>query len=384
MSSRPDGFSSARQLGLIVNPIAGLGGRVGLKGSDGLPTQNLARQRGAVSPAQHRAGEALAALAGLRHQIEIVTYPGEMGADVAGACGFTPRVVGTIRPGATTAKDTSTAAQMLRDLGVALVLFAGGDGTARDMVEAVGATVPALGIPAGVKIQSAVYAINPTSAGHVAARYLRGEIPTVHEAEVLDLDEEAFRQGAVSPRLYGYLRVPVERRLLQPRKSPSLLTESASLDAIATDVIEGMQDDVMYFVGPGTTTRPILGLLGLPKTLIGVDVLLRRRLIDADANEAELLHLLQQHAAKIVVTPIGGQGFLFGRGNQQISPSVIRAVGKENVIVVSALDKILSLEGRPLLVDTDDPDIDRQLSGLIKVTTGYRERLVYPVMAPFR
>jgi len=357
---------------------------VGLKGSDGLPTQTLARHLGAVSPARHRAGEALAALAGLRHQIEIVAYPGEMGADVAKACGFTPHVVGTIRSCATTAHDTYTAAQTLRDLGAAFVMFAGGDGTARNMVEAVGTTVPAIGIPAGVKIQSAVYAVNPTSAGHVAASYLRGEIRTLHEAEVLDLDEEAYRQGVVSPRLYGYLRVPLERRLLQPRKSPSLPAERASLDAIATEVIEGMQDDVMYVVGPGTTTRPILGCLGLPKTLIGVDVLLRRCLIAVDANEAELLHLLQQHAAKIVVTPIGGQGFIFGRGNQQISPSVIRAVGKENVIVVSTLEKILSLEGCPLLVDTDDPDIDRQLSGLIKVTTGYRERLVYPVVAPFR
>jgi predicted polyphosphate/ATP-dependent NAD kinase len=198
---------------------------------------------GAVSPAQHRAGEALAALAGLRHQIEIVTYPGEMGADVAKACGFTPLVVGTIRSCATTAQDTSTAAQTLRDLGAAFVMFAGGDGTARNMVEAVGTTVPAIGIPAGVKIQSAVYAVNPTSAGHVAASYLRGEIRTLHEAEVLDLDEEAYRQGVVSPRLYGYLRVPLERRLLQPRKSPSLPTERASLDAIATEVIEGMQDD---------------------------------------------------------------------------------------------------------------------------------------------
>ena len=381
MSLRPRGTSSSKRLGLIVNPMAGLGGRVGLKGSDGLQIQTLARELGATSPAQHRAAEALTALATGGGQVEIVTYPGEMGADVARDCGFVPLVVGTIRVGATTAQDTCTAARSLRDLDAAIVMFAGGDGTARDMVEAVGATLPVIGVPAGVKMQSAVYAINPMSAGHIAAGYLSGEIQKLHEAEVLDLDEEAYRRGVVSPRLYGYLSVPLQRRLLQPRKSPSPLTEEASLDAIASDVIERMQDDVMYVVGPGTTTRPILGKLGLPKTLIGVDVLLRRRLIAVDANEAELLRLLRQHAAKIVVTPIGGQGFLFGRGNQQISPSVIRAVGKENVIVVSTLDKILSLGGRPLLVDTDDPDVDRQLSGPIRVTTGYRDQLVYPVLA---
>jgi len=384
VSLHPHGGSTTKRLGLIVNPMAGLGGRVGLKGSDGLQIQALAREMGAASPAQHRAAEALTALATRERQVEIVTYPGEMGADVARGCGIVPHVVGSIRADATTAQETCAAARSLRDLHAGIVMFVGGDGTARDMVEAVGITVPVIGVPAGVKMQSAVYAVNPTSAGHIAVGYLSGEIRTLHDAEVIDLDEEAYRRGVVSSRLYGYLRVPLQRRLVQPRKSPSPLSEGASRDAIALGVVESMQDDVMYIIGPGTTTRSILERLGLPKTLIGVDVLLRRRLIAVDANEADLLRLLRQYAAKIVIAPIGGQGFLLGRGNQQLSPLVIRIVGKENLIVVSTLDKILSLAGRPLLVDTDDPDIDRLLSGPMRVTTGYREELVYPVMAPLR
>ncbi len=327
---------------------------------------------------------------------EIVTYPGEMGADAVRACGLEPVVIGAIEPGATTPKDTRDAAREMQRMGVSLLLFAGGDGTARDVYNAVGEGLPALGIPAGVKIHSAVYAANPQSAGDLAASYLRGKTSTLREAEVMDVDEQALRRGIVSTRLYGYLRVPFERKLLQGLKRPSSPGEQAAMAAIAADVVGEMEEGWLYIIGPGTTTRAIASRLGLPKTLIGVDVVACSatgaclptgdgKLLGADANESQLLELVQGCRAKIVVTPIGGQGYIFGRGNQQISPNVIRTVvngerPSEHIIVVSTTAKIHSLGGRPLRVDTGDRAIDEMLNGYVRVVTGYGERIIYKVV----
>lgn len=374
---------SRKVVGLIVNPVAGLGGRVGLKGSDGAEVQRRARELGAVPESANRAADALKKLVPLggdsEIELQIATYPAEMGEDAARGAGFAPTVVGEIEPGATTPEDTQRAAREMLRLGVDLLLFAGGDGTARDVYAAVGDSLPVLGIPAGVKIHSAAYAVSPAGAGELAAMYLRGQAPDLREAEVMDLDEDAYREGIVSPRLYGYLKIPYRAQLVQARKAPSPAGEKVALNSIAYAVIDLMQsqEEALYVVGPGTTTRPIFDHLGLPKTLIGVDVVWRLNLVAADANEARLLKLLETHRqAKIIVTPIGGQGYLFGRGNQQISPAVIRKVGVDNIIVVSTEDKIRSLYRRPLLVDTGDPEVDRMLSGYVKIITGYSDRIV--------
>jgi len=373
--------SGLKKPGLIVNPVAGIGGRVGLKGSDGAEIQWRARALGAVPQALTRAVQAVERLKEVEG-LEIVTYPGEMGEGAVRKCGLEPTVVGSIRPGATTAEDTRRAAQEMQRLGVDLLLFAGGDGTARDIYKAIGLDLPVLGIPAGVKIHSAVYATNPVSAGELAALYLRGRVARLREAEVMDIDEGAFRQGTLSARLYGYLKVPYRSSLVQSQKVPSS-GEAAALAAIAEDFAAKMQEGVLYIVGPGTTTRAITDELGLEKTLLGVDVVKsgqrEARLVAADANEAELLELIEGRKAKIVVTPIGGQGYLFGRGNQQISPKVIEKVGRENIIVVSAKAKLYALGGRPLLVDSGDPAVDRMLSGYLAVVTGYNERAVRKV-----
>lgn len=366
-------------VGLIVNPIAGIGGRVGLKGSDGLEIQRKARALGAVPMSFNRSVQALEVLKSIKARIRVITYPKEMGEDAARACEFSPVIIGSIWSGETTARDTVDAAREMKHRGVDLIIFAGGDGTARDIYTAIGNSLPVIGIPTGVKIHSAVFAINPTRAGDLALQFLQGDLSTLREAEVLDLDEEAYRQGIVAPRLHGYMKIPYQRRLVQARKSPSRVSDHAALNALAMDVIDHMQDDLLYIVGPGTTTRPILENLGLEKTLIGVDVVMNRQLIAADVNEAKLLELLVGHTARIVVTPIGCQGYIFGRGNQQISPATLRQVGKDHIIIIGTLDKILSLEGRPLLVDTGDQEVDRMLSGYIKVTTGYGDRIVYRV-----
>jgi predicted polyphosphate/ATP-dependent NAD kinase len=371
-----------KRVGVIVNPVAGLGGRVGLKGSDGAEIQRRARALGAEPHAGERAAAALARLRRVEG-LEVVTYPGEMGADAARAAGLEPAVIGEIVPGGTTAADTQRAARKMHDMGVDLLLFAGGDGTARDVYEAVGLEQAALGIPAGVKIHSAVYATHPRSAGELAALYLAGRVEGLREAEVMDIDEEAFRDGALRARLYGYLQVPYRSSLVQAQKMPST-GEAASLSAIAEDVVAKMEPDVLYIVGPGTTTRAIARELGVGKTLLGVDVVLDGALIARDANEADLLDLLDRHAereARIVVTPIGGQGYLFGRGNQQISPRVIRRVGKHHVMIVSTPDKLHALGTQPLLVDTGDREVDEMLSGYVTIVTGYNERAVRKVSA---
>jgi predicted polyphosphate/ATP-dependent NAD kinase len=377
-----------RRLGLIVNPVAGIGGRVGLKGSDGAEIQKKALELGAVPQSLNRAIQALERIKPV-DDLEVITYPGEMGEDAARACGFEPTVIGSIKPGETTPEDTRNAAREMRRLNVNLLLFAGGDGTARDIYNAIGERLPVLGIPAGVKIHSAVFGTNPLSAGDLAVLYLQGKAASLREAEVMDIDEEAFRKGIVSAKLYGYLKVPFQRRLLQGLKTPSSPGEQAAMAAIAADVVSKMEDGWLYIIGPGTTTRAITSRLGLDKTLIGVDVVRgeRReergerggRLVATDVNESQLLKLIEGRKAKIVVTPIGGQGYIFGRGNQQISPEVIEKVGKENILVVSTTEKIHSLGGRPLWVDTGDWAVDRMLSGYIRVVTGYNEQIVYRV-----
>ena len=378
----------SRRIGVIVNPIAGLGGRVGLKGSDGAEIQRRARSLGAEPRAQARAVEALLRLQRLPG-LGILTYPGEMGEDAARAAGLEPEVIGSIVPGATGAADTRRAAQEMQARGVDLLLFAGGDGTARDLYEAVGLEQPALGIPVGVKIHSAVYATSPAHAGELAALYLEGRVAGLREAEVMDIDEEAFRQGSLSARLYGYLRVPYRASLVQSQKVPTS-GEDESMAEIAADVAARMEPGGLYILGPGTTTRAIARELGVDKTLLGVDVVRAAgepgspaEMVAADANEAELLGLLDRQGegtvVRVVVTPIGGQGYLFGRGNQQISPRVIERVGKENILVVSAPAKLHALGSAPLLVDTGDEAVDELLSGYVMVVTGYNQRAVRKV-----
>jgi predicted polyphosphate/ATP-dependent NAD kinase len=370
--------SRKRKLGLIVNPIAGLGGRVGLKGSDGAEIQKKALELGAVPQSLNRAVQALERIASLKDDLEVVTYPSEMGEDSAKKCGFDPLVVGSIKKGKTTAEDTKNAAKETLRLGMDLLLFAGGDGTARDICDVIGERLTVLGIPTGVKIHSAVFAISPRSTGDLAVLYLRGGCG-IREAEVLDIDEEALRQGIVSAKLYGYLRIPFQRRLIQGVKTPSSGGEKEVMEAIACEIMDRMKDDCVYVIGPGTTTRAITSKLGLNKTLIGVDAVFKGKLVGTDVNEAQLLELLEKRKAKIIITPIGGQGYIFGRGNQQISPEVIKKVGRDNIRVVATPEKINSLRGRPLLVDTGDRAVDRMLSGYIRVVTGYNEEIMYKI-----
>jgi predicted polyphosphate/ATP-dependent NAD kinase len=391
-----------KKLGLIINPIAGMGGKVGLKGTDGAEMLEKARLLGASPEAGLKTAQALKQLAALAAEIKLFTCPGEMGENIARSCGFTPQVIAmgsdqrsselvhpySSQPDAdcsndhtTGSADTERAVLAMVKEGVDLLLFAGGDGTARNIYNVIGSdsSLPVIGIPAGVKIHSAVYATSPRNAGELARLYLQeGSLP-LRRAEVMDIDEAAFREGRLSARLYGYLMVPCAGELMQHLKIGGISTEASLLEAIAEQVVENMEKDVVYIVGPGSTTAPIMQKIGLNYTLLGVDVVLNGQLLAADANEQQILDLIKGEKAKIIVTVIGGQGYIFGRGNQQISAAVIRQVGKTNITVVATREKILSLEYGRLLVDTGDEEVNKVLCGYTRMVTGYKEELIYPV-----
>ncbi len=374
-----------KRLGLVINPIAGLGGKVGLKGSDGWAVQAQARALGAIPEALNRTVAALKKIQPIAADIEVITFPGEMGAAACQVCGLEATIIGVIQPGQTTGNDTRRAAEQMMAREVSLLLFAGGDGTARDVYTAVGEQQPALGIPAGVKIHSAVFGVNPDRAGELARAYLEGKSTSLRKGEVLDIDEQAYWQGVISAKLYGYLQVPFRIRMIQSQKSASQPGENALLDAIACRVVEQMEPDSIYLVGPGTTTRAITDKLGLEKTLLGVDAVINGGSLAMDVNEMQILKLIEGRPAKIILAPIGGQGFLLGRGNQQISAKVIQQIGrdsqdlKDHILVVSTPDKINALKGRPLLVDTGDKAVDQRLAGYIKLISGYDEAIIYKV-----
>ena len=245
------------KLGFIVNPVAGLGGRVGLKGSDGSDIRLKALALGAEPRAGERSAQALGKLDPINNDLLIVTYPGEMGGNIAATLGFETKVTGSINEGNTTAADTINAAREMLELEADLILFSGGDGTARDIYNAVGQKLPALGIPAGVKIHSAVFAKNPTSAGEIALQYLSANQPSTRDAEVMDIDEALYREGRLSSKLYGYLRVPFLKRHLQGIKTAIPPEGTNSLLDIASEVIKSMKPDLLYILGPGTTTRAV-------------------------------------------------------------------------------------------------------------------------------
>lgn len=367
------------RLGLIVNPIAGMGGSVGLKGTDSAEILQEARSRGAVGRAPQRAAEALRVIAAsLGDGAEFVAAAGEMGEQVARAVGLPVSVVPGGRSGATTAADTERAAAEMAASGVIMILFAGGDGTARNLHSAIGEALPTVGIPAGVKMHSAVYATTPHAAGELTVRFLRDGLP-VRAVEIMDIDEQAYRSGAVAARLYGFLSMPFHRDLVQGVKSGWVNSDFAALEAIASEIEERLEPDRLYVLGPGTTVRAIARRLGLEKTLLGVDLLCNRRMICLDVGEPALLAAVKGRRVSVIVTPIGGQGHFLGRGNQQISPTVLRRVSREDIIVVATPQKLASLAGRPLRVDTGDSALDRALCGYVRVVTGYHTEAICPV-----
>lgn len=373
------------RLGLIVNPIAGLGGAAGLKGTDGAETPARARARGAEPVAGHRAHEALRlAAAESTAPLDLLTVDGDMGASAARAAGLDPELL-SLRPGApTTGADTVNAARALVDARVDLIVFAGGDGTARDVVSVTGERVPVLGIPTGVKMHSAVFASSPANAGRLLAAIASGADSRIAFAprEVMDIDETALREGVLSASLYGYGLVPVERRMMQPAKGAGPRSDDAAVEAAARAVARAIAPGTATVIGPGRTAKGVLAALGLqPASLLGVDVVRDGGLIGSDLSRQEIAEAVGAGPVAVVVGVVGGQGFLFGRGNQQIGPDIIRLAGRDGITVLAGRGKLAALARPELLVDSGDAAVDAMLTGYMRVVTGPGETLVMRVTA---
>ena len=359
-----------------------MGGRVGLKGTDTTAIIASAIALGAKPESTIRATTCLKEIYSRLHaSLDVICPPGIMGEKAAEEAGFSPRVLPMKIPDDTSAEDTHAAVEMMADAKVSLILFAGGDGTARDIYSVIKDQIPVVGIPAGVKMHSAVYATTPKSAARLVANYFASSDANLKDVEVMDIDEDAFRNGQLSASLYGYMKVPFERRYIQGAKSGGIESDESAMSAVAHEISRRLEDDVLYILGPGTTLKAIGNQLGVDKTLLGVDLFKDGKLIAEDVTNLQIEEIIANcnNQTKIIVTPIGGQGHIFGRGNQQISPSIIKRLGRESVIIVATTNKLTSLNGRPFLVDTGDPDVDQLLSGYIRVVTGVNMESVYRV-----
>ena len=379
------------KIGFVINPLAGIGGSVGLKGSDGKDIVDLAISRGAQPQATARAMLAMQEikLASVNaEQISFLTASNSMGETVLRALDI-PCEVLYKSEGQTTPEDTKKVIALFVENNIDLLVFVGGDGTARDVLDALSLNneqdsfqIPVIGIPAGVKIHSAVYSITPLHAGEIINLILQGEPLTLHEAQVMDLDEQAFREGKVIAKCYGYLSVPVDDTRMQLIKQGGIDSDEVTLQDMAADIIETMEQDVYYLIGSGSTTAEIMNQLSLPNTLLGIDIVLNEELIASDVDERSILEIINDHSVRIIVTVIGGQGHVFGRGNQQLSGKIISHVinqsgGQSNIIIIATNEKLRSLGARPMIADTGSNDLDNQLAGLYSVVTGYQQKTLY-------
>lgn len=370
------------RLGLLVNPYAGVGGPAANKGSDDLRIQAMARAGELPLTAATRARSFLDHLQVPEDcALTVVTVPGPMGAGMFAARGWTVELTGFRPAEYTTALDTQNATQALAARRVDLLVFVGGDGTARDVCSVVPPHLPALGVPAGVKMHSAVYAINPQAAAALVSVLLRGELVNLAPREVRDIDEEAFRLGKVKSRHFGEMLTPEEGRFVQHVKQGGLEVEELVLLDIAAQLADELTDDTLLIAGPGSTTFNVLSNWGIEGTLLGVDIILGKTVLARDVDAASLTAYLNDHRGpvRLVVTAIGGQGHIIGRGNQQLTPVILRHIGRDNMRVVATKTKLKTLAGRPLVMDSGDPLLDREWQGYLPVITGFADTVLYPL-----
>jgi len=367
-----------KRIGFLINPIAGMGGRVGLKGTDDVADE--AARRGARPVAHLRAGETLRELSGqkgARSKIHWITCAGPMGADALQEAGFGDIEVIFVPADGTSRDDTEAAVRLFLEASVDLVLFCGGDGTARDVCAVTGRETPILGIPAGVKMFSGVFGVTPVKTAGILVGFLEGRL-TLADVDILDLDEERYRQGEWAVRLYTSASTPYEPDHIQSAKM--LITERTDAevkDEIAGYLVETIEasPEVLFVLGPGSTVQAIGHRLGIDKMLLGIDAVVGGKIVGADLDERRLLALLDRYPrCELVLSPIGAQGFVLGRGNLQLSPDVIRRIGAGNLIVVATPAK---LARTPVLrFDTGDGELDAELvgRGFLPVVVGYRRR----------
>ena len=370
--------SAIFKLGILVNPFAGIGGALALKGSDGAEIREKALAMGAEKKANEKMAKAISILEALSGKFTVVTASGDMGETVCESLGIPYEVIYTPSAAQTEGEDSERAAKAMVEANVDLLLFAGGDGTARNICSVVGTQVPVLGVPAGCKIHSGVYCVSPSAAGQVVSQMIAGELVSEMDAEVRDIDENAFREGKVIAKHYGEMRVPAELTYVQAVKMGGKEDEALVLDDIAAYVGEIIDDepDTYFVMGSGSTVGAVMDFLGLENTLLGVDVVKQGELIASDVTASELIALTHDKPTKVILTVIGGQGHILGRGNQQLSPAFIRQIGKQNMLVVATKQKLQALNGKPLRLDSSDATLDAELAGAFTVITGYKDKVL--------
>jgi predicted polyphosphate/ATP-dependent NAD kinase len=366
------------RIGLVVNPNAGLGGAVGLKGTDGADTVCEALRLGAIAQAGTRTRTALELLSKRVPNARLFIAPGQLGADWAAGLPLDLNV-SEHRPLTGTASDTKQAVQHLPPVDV--LVFAGGDGTARDVMSVLPADTAVLGLPCGVKMHSGVFAVTPGAAGALMADLLtaEGRIDWQTGAEIMDIDEAELRAGVIAPRLYGHARTPISRNLMQAAKGGPRLSSADALAAAAAGIVREMVADTLYIVGPGTSSGAVTKAAGHKPTILGVDALLNRDLVAQDADAKELNALAADRPVRLVLGVTGQQGFVLGRGNQQIDLYIIRHAGRDGLIILATEEKLASLEQPRLLVDTGDPHIDAKMAGFVRVRTGATREMMMRV-----
>jgi len=363
-------------VGFIVNPIAGMGGKVGLKGTDNVLKDAVARGAQPVSP--ERATEFLEKLKRniTDERIDVITCPGIMGELEAKKADFPVRLLPMRIAKETTAQDTKTAVDLLAASDVDLIVFVGGDGTARDVFDAMQGCrqVPVIGIPAGVKMYSGIFAVSPSDAVEVVLSYARG-VATLMNLEIVDADEESIRNDFFALRIHGSLKVPFLPARIQGSKqmSPESDDEVENQRAIGKFILEQVPADAIWILGPGTTVKEFAEMLGVQKTILGIDIYHNGKII-LDVDEKTILgEVTDWKHAWIVLSPIGRQGILLGRGNQQLSPEVLKRVDKDHIIIAATKTKLQSIDGDILRIDTGDSSINEMLKGYARVVTDYRE-----------
>jgi predicted polyphosphate/ATP-dependent NAD kinase len=207
----------------------------------------------------------------------------------------------------------------------------------------------------------------------------------------MDIDEDLFRQGIVKAKRYSEMQIPSELRYVQAVKSGGKESDELVLQDIAANVIEEMHDfdDRQFIIGSGSTTAFVMAELGLDNTLLGVDIVIDQTVCAADVTETDVFKAITafEGVSKLVITLIGGQGHIFGRGNQQLSPRVIRAIitqpgGRDNIMILATKAKLAALASKPLISDTGDATLDQELSGFMTVITGYKDHVLYPLSSP--
>ncbi len=364
-------------VGFIINPIAGVGGRIGFKGSDdAVVIWDKIDSGEGIKVAIDRARRFLNTIDDLKDKVKFLCYNNEMGESLLKEMNFNYEIIGEIKGKRSTREDTIAASKSFLNRSINLIVFIGGDGTACDIYDAVKDKVPILAVPSGVKMHSACFALNPEIAGMIFKQFQEGQL-NLTESEVMDIDEDAFREGRVSAELRGMVIIPYLKAAFQGGKmaSPSTFDEKHDQKIIAQRVTEDMEKDTLYLLGSGTTCKAVADYLKLKKTLLGIDAIVNRSLIANDLNENQILELLEKYPkAKIIVTVIGNQGFIFGRGNQQLSPLVIRKIGVKNIILIATVSKLERTE--KLRVDTGDLALDKELQGFIRVITSYHEDIL--------